>query len=87
MIKNKDCRISPGKSLNKQQQQTATKTNSEDGKGGNKIVSYHSILNIQFLTKSYDTQRNRYSEKQQSIEIILEGAQMLDLLGKAFKSI
>lgn len=43
MTKSKDHKITSGKSLHKQQQQAATKTNSKDGEGGSKSARVSTV--------------------------------------------
>lgn len=88
MTKDKDCRISPRKSLNKYQQQRATITNSEDEEGGNMITRTAILYYIKYLVfdkKLWYKEIVKYGSYMgggESIEFTPEEAQILDLLGR-----
>lgn len=99
MIKNKSCRISPGKSVNKQQRQTATITNSEHRERGNLNTWIFTSNNLKypiFDKNLWYTEIAKYSPciggggwgggVKWSMNIIPEEAYMLELLCKDFRS-
>lgn len=87
MTKDKDCRISPRKSLNKQQAQRSTITNSEDEEEGNMITRTAILYYIKYpvfdkkLWYKEIVKYGPYIGGGESIEFIPEEAQILDLLG------